>query len=532
MSISTGATIFESFNARALPPEQVASTFVPFEQYDRLVRHRHSVVVGPRGSGKTTLLKMLQQPALESWRHARASEYRARIDYTGVFIPTDITWSVQMSSLGGGHLDRSSVFALGYAAFTAQVQRALIRAFAHRIDPHIPEGWVPHRRIAVPASAQSDLVMALADGWRLAPRLPTFEALTLALSHRLMSIAEEARRIVVIDENQRPARLAEQPFIATNCLASLTYAIDAFESYCGPGGKWALSFDELELAPHWVREELLASLRSVDDRLVFKLAMSPYNQDIPRTDDAKSASPGNDYDQIVLWYVEKEHGYAFAEALWSALTEKATGQAIPAHEALGYGFFESEPEEWADGTAYAPGSRHAKNFAKLWEADPTFREYLLNIGIDGRFLNEASRDDRAAVLRKIAPIVLVRNEFRTTDDVAPLRGRRKRRVERAVRSRKNPLLYTGAESLFAVTEGNPRWLIGIIDQLIQVAQFKSLREVGRPLQARAVSRAAQRFAALLRNAPLQQKADRGGTRLTVGRRRLYLRSRCTRTLYG
>jgi hypothetical protein len=452
---------------------------------------------------------MLQQPALEAWHHPSASEYRDRIDYTGVFIPTDITWSVQLNSLGAGRLDSSSVFSLGYAAFTTQVQRAVIRAFSNRIDANVPQGWVSHRRMNVPASAQSDLVLTLAEGWRLTPRLPTFEALNLSLSHRLMSIAEEARRISAFDQNKRAARLAENPFVATNCLASVTYAIDAFESYCGgAGGKWALSFDELELAPHWVREELLASIRSVDDRIVFKLAMSPYNQDIPRVDDVTSASPDNDYDQIVLWYVEKEHGYAFSEALWSALTDKAIGHAVPAHQALGYGFFESEPDEWTDGTAYAPGSRHAKNFAKLWDADPTFKEYLSNIGIDGRFIHEASRDERAAVLRKIAPVVLARNEFRTSDESTPS-VRRKPRIERTVRSRKNPLLYTGAESLFAVTEGNPRWLIGIIDQLIQVPQFKAGGEVGRPLQARAVSRAAHRFAALLRNAPLQQTADRG-----------------------
>ena len=146
MTIADGGTIFESFNARSLPPEQVAITFVPSEHYDKLVRHRHSVVVGPRGSGKTTLLKMLQQHALESWRHGRAQEFRERIDYTGIFIPTDITWSIQLSALGAGRLDSASVFALGYAAFTSQVQRAVVRSLSNRTNPHVPEAWVPHRR--------------------------------------------------------------------------------------------------------------------------------------------------------------------------------------------------------------------------------------------------------------------------------------------------------------------------------------------------------------------------------------------------
>jgi hypothetical protein len=500
-------TIFESFNARSLPPEQVASTFVPSDQYDRLVRHRHSVVVGPRGSGKTTLLKMLQQRALEAWRHPRSEEYRARIDYAGVFVPTDITWSVQLKALGAGRLDQRSVYTLGYAAFTTQVQRSLLRAFGHRVASELPDGWTAHLRVTATPAKQAELVTSLAEGWRLSPKILTFDALNLALSRRLMIVAEEARRLAGLSEQRRIERLAEQDFVASNCIASVSYGIDAFEAAVGVSGKWALLFDELELAQPWVREELLASLRSVDDRLVFKLAMSPYNQDIGPVDDVTSASPDNDYDQIVLWYVEKEQGYKFAEAIWRALTERATGRAIPPHDALEYGYFESEPADWADGTAYAAGSRHAKNFAKLWEADPTFRAFLGGLGIDGRLIHEASRDERAAILRKIAPLVVTRNEFRTRDSETPSRRRKQSRVSRTIRTRKNPLIYTGAESLFAVTEGNPRWLIGIIDQLLQVSHFKG--EVDRPHQARAIARASQRFAALLRNAPLQQSTDRG-----------------------
>src|SRR5438045_309341 len=100
MNSAITPTIFESFNARNLDPEKVAETFVPSKQYDSLIKRRHTLIVGPRGSGKTTLLKMLQEPALEAWQHDSAEHYRSKIDFTGVFIPTDISWGEQLQLLG------------------------------------------------------------------------------------------------------------------------------------------------------------------------------------------------------------------------------------------------------------------------------------------------------------------------------------------------------------------------------------------------------------------------------------------------
>src|SRR4051812_44087591 len=95
MTESLSPSIFESFNARPLDPAQVANTFVPSTPFEDLLKRRHTLIVGPRGSGKTTLLKMLQLDALRAWKHIEADRYRGLIDFTGVFIPTDISWSVQ-----------------------------------------------------------------------------------------------------------------------------------------------------------------------------------------------------------------------------------------------------------------------------------------------------------------------------------------------------------------------------------------------------------------------------------------------------
>src|SRR5689334_745073 len=125
-------TIFESFNARALSPGQVAATFVPSRQFEQLRRRCHTVILGPRGSGKTTLLKMLQIPALESWAHPEAAQVTAQVDFTGVFVATDISWSEQLSALGHGKLEPATQTLLANASFTTHVLRSVVVSFQQR----------------------------------------------------------------------------------------------------------------------------------------------------------------------------------------------------------------------------------------------------------------------------------------------------------------------------------------------------------------------------------------------------------------
>ena len=60
-------------------------------------------------------------------------------------------------------------------------------------------------------------------------------------------------------------------------------------------------------------------------------------------------------------------------------------------------------------------------------------------------------------------------------------------------------MYTGAESLLTLCEGNPRWLIGIFRPLIE--GMEPAKGVGRPVQARSISVAIARYLSLLSTIP-------------------------------
>lgn len=485
-------TIFESFNARSLDPAQVAATFVPSMIYKKLVKRRHTIIVGPRGSGKTTLLKMLQQTALEFWAHPDAAEYRSRIDFTAVFVPTDLIWSEQLKSLGSG-LDEQAVRLLGNAAFTTHILKALTTSMLNRLRPNHQAGPHSFRRVSLSAASEAELARSVCQAWHLKVRLPSLLAVEQAMGVRMSRVYEIASKEALRGREGRGKRLAEVSFLQLHFLQSAAVAIDLFNSLTNEReGKWAFAFDELELAPIWIQDELVRLLRSTDQRFLFKLAMSPLTQSTPLAKSSGSPSAGQDFDQIALWYPNKRDAYSFCEELWySMLRNRNLPQKSP-REALGTSFFHSAPEDWSrTGSVYGYGTRLFETFKNLERVDPSFRRYLRNKRINLRKIDELDESKRAANIRKVVSVVVLREFYRTQKDPdsAESRGR----------SRKTTL-YTGAEALFAVSEGNPRWFIGITENLLDRWKDKG-SSIDDSIQADEVTKAAQRYLAMIATIP-------------------------------
>lgn len=486
-------SVFDAFNARALEPQQVARTFVPSPHFAALAKRRHTLILGPRGSGKTTLLKMLQQSALENWEHDEADAYRSEIDFVGVFIATDISWAEQIRSLGKGKLDSDSLRLLSVATFTTHVLRALILALIARTDDG-PVAKFPTKRVNLSDEEEAAIVQELADIWKLRPAISSFLSVKHALSRRLLKIREIASKEITLGAGGRQQRLIQEDFLHLHFLQACSSGIEIFDDAARTNNKWALMFDELELAPSWLQEELVKSLRSTDERFLFKLALNPFNDDEFFIQTATSAAPDHDFEQIPLWYAEKRDSYEFCTQLWYQML---TDRSLPLREprkVLGNSYFESVSEEWRQfGTAYAPGTRIATRFVELERKDASFRRYLQQHNIRTDQLHALEGDRRAAELRKIAPLVALREFYRAGDTAS--------RPER-MRSRKTAALYSGAESLFAVSEGNPRWFIAIVTRLLDRWEFPGKDKIPDFVQAEEMQKAAERFAALLKTLPV------------------------------
>jgi hypothetical protein len=107
--------------------------------------------------------------------------------------------------------------------------------------------------------------------------------------------------------------------------------------------------------------------------------------------------------------------------------------------------------------------------------------------IDVAKLEETSSSDRAQDLRKVASLVIIRDVFmKPNGDGDSLAGR----------SRKNPDPYTGASSIFAMSEGNPRWFIGLINEMLSARRGSG--PIPRAVQASSARKASHAFRMRLR----------------------------------
>jgi hypothetical protein len=499
---------FESINARALTPVQVAQTFVPSSHFRELCRRRHSIVLGPRGSGKTTLLKMLQPTALASWPHDYAEEIAHTIDFTGIFVATDISWSEQLKLLGRNNLEKQFSSLLSIASFTTHALRAVLNAFQQRIAASDAGSSRVLPIAKLSAQTEAQIVSHIARAWHVEHIAPSLFSLRNSLTQRLVQIGEIGSRELTLGATGRNERLAQFSFLHLPFLQASAYAIEVFEDLLQLApGKWGFAFDELELAPESIQEELIRSIRSTDDRFLFKLALNPFTSNTPLLQNPLSPAPGQDFDQISLWYAERRGAHAFCEELWHELVRQYGWPDLSPRDVLGNSYFESsEEDKEADRKAYAPGSRWAKRFSSLAVKDPSFRSYVDRRQIDLKRLHLMDDDLRAAEVRKVAPIVALREFHIREPENDPVAGD-------SLRSRKTAAIYTGADSVFALTEGNPRIFIALIGSLLQEAKTRNTASIPPHVQADKLLATAERFLATLRTIPIER--SRTGVQMGV-----------------
>lgn len=506
------------FNARWLTPAEIAQTFVAPPFFERLAAATHTLLVGPRGSGKTTLLKMLQPNALESWGSDDANRYREQVTYTGIFVPADISWKEQLVSIFSKlPEDSKNIFSL--SAFTTCVLHALVDGALWRTHSNVRKPG-SFKRVELSREREAELVQSITSSWHLPNGVPSL----LSLKHRLRARLLELPTIVnKLSAGKALAEINIPPqygFVHLPLMESVSLFIEMFDDFIEqPDAKWALLFDEMEIAPEWVQQGLFASTRSRNPKILLKIALSPFNANVKPSGDGTAPSPLNDFEQIQLWYAHRDQDVQrgrqrlFCEALWKT-TVSRRGMTNNAYIALGesYALPESELQAVAKmeldlvdrsagsraktrrrKSAYSPTGKWGMRFIELFKKDRSFNTYLTRHSISPDRIQDLSEPDRARLIRKVVTIVAFREYYRRADK--DLHG-----SSTQLRSRKGAELYTGAETFFLLSEGHPRWLKVTLGRMLEgVGPGDS--QVPRAKQGAQIVAFAQRFAALLKTFP-------------------------------
>lgn len=467
------------FNARSVPAADIAQSFVPPEpHFAKLLTRNHTLLLGPRGSGKTTLLKMLTIRALRNWQHWQAAELTKQITFNSAFIAADNAWGKQLDSLET--LARGS--RVKDAAFVIHTIRALIHAMRGAVElGRSPVPHLSHLSAELSSAQEEDFVRFVADRLSIRPMVNSLLGAEIALEAKLDSINGGDR---------------EHSFVIDTFASKISLLVRAFNGLAGDDDRrWALLFDELEIAPAAVKTFLLTGIRSIDERIVVKLAIAPYMDDAQLEAHPTSPHRFHDYHIVQLSYPNKEDATHFGTELFLKTFQRLGFQAETLREIF------QEPH---GGTGFGRRNRPTikrrevpAEFRSLAQKDESFQEYVDERRLfaeDYRFSESSSAQD----IRKVYPIVIARDFY--------LRGFKDGKALQD-RSRKSYSLYTGMPSVVEITEGNPRAILTFIIPLIQefeqyVARTNSTGAVPVSMQSSAISRVELLLTSLLQVVPL------------------------------
>jgi hypothetical protein len=471
--VDNASGFFSSFNARHLDAEQVANTFVPSPRFTQLLGLQNSLLVGARGSGKTHMLKMLQPKALNAWKHPSADSIRSSIPYWGIFVPADEAWRQQVDAASESFsFELQDQFRL--AVFTTHVERSLIDCF---LQLTYDKSAIDHGfgRVEIQRNVEVEICKSLAQSWKLHLRIHSFIGVRQALVDRLASLYE-----ALDDDDAAKGLLRECQRQPVQAVLQGTYA---FDSAIGRfGGRWCLMFDELEIAPVEVQKLLFRSLRSTDQTLIFKLALSPSAEAASIFHENLGPSSGNDFDEISL-YSDSKETQAFCEMLWERLARGTTAEFLKPSAVLGHSLFH-EPESV---NPYDKRGKWQISSTSLARKDPSYVSFLSQYNVDPYDLSIAPPNLRSSLIRKIGPMVGFRDFMFKFNAKSSDVTKRKDKTRPAQ-------IYSGWEVLCLVTEGNPRWFTGIAKTLlISRENSVSKRELSKETQFECLITASRKF---------------------------------------
>ncbi|HEU5142264.1 MAG TPA: hypothetical protein VFU04_03805 [Solirubrobacterales bacterium] len=465
---------YSRYNARRSTPAQVARDFIPPDYYGTL---RDTIdpqlVVGPRGIGKTTLLKMLLPEAIDAWNSPEAQVARERIGYTGVFVAADKMWAGQFDQLAdplqGDALRTEARGVFARAAFAYMALSAFAEAAAYRCRPDgDPSGF---RWVKISPKEEERLAAAIAPAWMAHSATSTFSSLSDQMQNNVASLGQvmQAAGMPGVTKGEL-RRLLRKRLLHVDFFTAAVRFIEAFNRAAGEREEpWVLLVDEFEFLPPAARALLGGGFQGRDPRLSYKISLAPYTGL-----GAFGGSQFDDWDKVELLPPHNPADDRFTQEL---LVEQLASLGRPEKVLKGPGF---GPERK---NSFRPESRNASDIEKLAAFDEGFERWLGKV-LKGMSLEEAAENPRRRrALSKAMPLVRLRLEYHKQH--AEAQG--KRRPRHAV-----PTLYGGLRNVFAISEGNPRWIKALAHALREQGR-QDKRAISPNRQARAIAEVAYKL---------------------------------------
>lgn len=270
----------KTFNSRYLTYSEIAQEFVLTKNFQELLKPCHSILLGTRGCGKTTMLKMLHPAAVREYQKVH-SEFH--LEFYGVYIPADRQWSLILEQL-----DKETE----HIEFYEKVSKSLVNV--NILLAFIDTLKVLFDDESFGAEKKTEYLSLLVNYWKLGKNIPPIiDLIRLNLKGMIIDIKNA---ISDSDFSFVFPYVCKSNFEDTIALAVELFN-SLFEDSCK---KWALCFDEMEIAPEWLQRKIVnGCLRSIDQTLLFKITATPDWKVC--NNNHKSPTQGNDFEFIKCW---------------------------------------------------------------------------------------------------------------------------------------------------------------------------------------------------------------------------------------
>jgi|GEM_PF-1418561 len=489
--------IYDSFNAKYLSYQDVAESFVSNDEFFQLTRNNSILLMGSRGCGKTTLLKMLTPAGLNYWDGVEADSVKKEINFTAVYIPSDIQWKNQFNYLNQCLIGREGfVEAITQFLFASNIQIALCKTF----NSVIAFGQYSENQ---KLDLQYEVCKALSKVWRISENvIPTFDSIEIEILEKVRNINSLIKQKIFRNDLINLEREAPD-YIFDNFFDLVRLGCTIFEQKLKlvENHKWALCFDELEIVPKFIQLELIRYLRSVDQKYLFKLTTTP----LFHLENAElEATQGNDFSTIKLWVYDEaglKRWQHFCRKLLLNRFEKAYNRKDLDFETIfgKYTLDDIIKEELNElkskdkkligykGTFKSGlGKDSSMNFLfkRLVQIDPSFKDFLEKRNIDTTDPFSYDPAVQKSVFLKYKVDAIYRLVYRG-------------------RTRKTPAIHYGVPYIFDICDGNPRLVIGLIDEILQKSKFDfdNVKTISKQDQSRIVYDASDKYYNLIKNHP-------------------------------
>jgi energy-coupling factor transporter ATP-binding protein EcfA2 len=487
--------IFDSFNARHSSYEEIAQTFVSNEDFFEIVKNNHTFILGPRGCGKTTMFKMLTASAQYYWNPLNPNELRLKetLPFIAIYIPSDELWKDQLRKvIGPIESDKELLNFITNALITLNV----LSNFCSNIQNYIEINC--NRNI----ENEYKFCLKLIKIWKLNNCVADLHDINLSLSLRKDNLLNKLKSHILNKKYGNIKELEFEEFYHTDFLDALRNGLNSFEDvfFNGKRTKWAICFDELELVSKSFIKLLVSKLRTTPANIVFKLSSGPLTEF-----ENSIAQVFHDFEIVKMWpfsYTEEERYMKFCEEIAKKrISNFINKNSVPTQTTNFESLFGKINYKNSLKTEFDFEVKDVKEneeysltwfaFKELAKRDKTFYSVLISRGIDPKNPIPISEIMSSSFHRKVKEIVINRLIFNKYKD-GKYDGQK---------SRKEYLIYHGKESILRVCEGNPRFIINIMNELFNEIEDIGKLEFSSDLQAKVIKNVSSRFNAMLNTYP-------------------------------